>query len=238
MRIRIPGVLALVMSTAVATASCAHSQAEHDQMVQTIESLKQANKELEERGEEQIAELAAQLEDLNDELDMYKSLAQKRAQVMEQLMDDLQELIDAGKLEVKMVDGRMLLELPGDVLFPSNSTSLGSEGSEVLSDVADALAKLEDIELQVEGHTDADPIVSGPFEDNWELSCERSLVVVRYLEELGISPVRLSAAGYSKYQPVASNDTEEGEAENRRIEITVVPDLSALPDPEQIEESL
>lgn len=233
-----PRMPATVVCAAALLFGCAHTQEEHDAMLAEIEQLKAANVELQEESQERIAQLMAQLEELQEELEEYKSLAQKRAEVMKQLMEDLAGLIEAGKLEVKMVDGKMMLELPGNVLFPSNSTTLGTDGQSVLGDVADALGRIEDIDFQVEGHTDSDPIKGGPFQDNWELSCQRALVVVRYLEEQGVEPVHLSAAGYSKYQPVAPNETEADKAKNRRIEITIIPDLSELPDPEKIAETL
>jgi chemotaxis protein MotB len=73
----------------------------------------------------------------------------------------------------------------------------------------------------VEGHTDDVPIKSAAFPSNWELSAARAIAVVRFLQDQGVDPAKLAAAGYGEYQPIAGNDTPEGRAQNRRIEITL-----------------
>ena len=80
-----------------------------------------------------------------------------------------------------------------------------------------------------EGHTDDVPIKTAKFPSNWELGAARALVVLRTLEEGGVTPAQLSAATYGENRPTAKNDSDEGRAANRRIEIVVVPDLSDLP---------
>jgi chemotaxis protein MotB len=89
------------------------------------------------------------------------------------------------------------------------------------------LKDVKDKRIQVEGHTDNVRIVSSlkkKFPTNWELSTARATEVVRYLQEAGgIAPKLLSATGYSEYQPVAPNDTDEGKHKNRRIEIVLLP---------------
>jgi chemotaxis protein MotB len=89
------------------------------------------------------------------------------------------------------------------------------------------LAKIEGKRIQIEGHTDNDPIggkLMEKFPTNWELSTSRALAVVHFLQsEVGINALRLSGAGYGEYQPTALNDTAEGKAVNRRIEIVLLP---------------
>lgn len=223
------GLLCTLLST-----GCAHTMSEHQSMLEQIAGLEAQNAELEARDEALVAELEKRLAELEEA----KREAEMRAEIMKKLLEDFGELIEAGKLDVKIVDGKMMLELPGDVLFPSNSTDLGDAGEDVLEEVARVLAAIDDIRFQVEGHTDSDPIVTGLYDDNWELSCERALVVVRFLKKQGMAPELLSAAGYSMYDPVDSNETEQGKSSNRRIEIIVVPDLASLPDPDTIEEVL
>jgi chemotaxis protein MotB len=91
----------------------------------------------------------------------------------------------------------------------------------LLSEVADQIPDNIDWIIRVDGHTDAQQIgAGGPFANNWELSQARALSVVLYMsEELGIPPSRLAATGFGEFRPVASNDTPEGRAQNRRIEL-------------------
>jgi len=86
----------------------------------------------------------------------------------------------------------------------------------------------------VAGHTDTQPIKKSEFASNWQLSTERAITVVQFLQENGVKPANLSAAGYSEYQPVSKST----KAANRRIEIVIVPDLDELPSLDEIEELL
>jgi chemotaxis protein MotB len=113
------------------------------------------------------------------------------------------------------------------ILFPSGSADISKEGKIVLDKVVDILKDVKDKRIQVEGHTDNVRIYSAfktRYPTNWELSTGRATQVVRYLQEHGgIAPQVLSATGYSEYQPVAPNDTDDGKAKNRRIEIVLLP---------------
>jgi chemotaxis protein MotB len=112
------------------------------------------------------------------------------------------------------------------VLFEPGQADLRSEGREVVDKLAAAIGRLPN-KLTVEGHTDNVPI-SGRYASNWELSTARATTVLRELiERHGISPARLSAAGYADERPLATNDTAEGRAANRRVELVVLADVSA-----------
>jgi len=87
--------------------------------------------------------------------------------------------------------------------------------------VAEALAGVQGKLIRVEGHTDNVPVHASTWTSNWDLSAARALAVVRVLQEKGVDPTRLAAAGYGEYQPIASNDTPEGKSLNRRIEIVL-----------------
>jgi chemotaxis protein MotB len=127
-----------------------------------------------------------------------------------------------------MRDGRMVLQMRNDVLFDSGRTTVKDEGKDALQEVAGVLMTLNGRKFQVVGHTDNDPISSPRYPSNWELSTARAVAVVRYLIEEGVDTAMLSAAGYGPFDPVASNETPEGKARNRRIEIVLQPDLSEL----------
>jgi chemotaxis protein MotB len=110
------------------------------------------------------------------------------------------------------------------ILFASGSATIGAEGRAALRKVADALRGLEGKAIRVEGHTDNVPTGSNTaFASNWELSSARALAVVRFLQDGGVDPTRLSGAGFGEYQPVGANDTADGRSLNRRIEIVLSP---------------
>lgn len=115
------------------------------------------------------------------------------------------------------------------VLFDTGKAELKPEAQQVLKELAVELAKLPH-HLRVEGHTDNVPIHNALYPSNWELSAARAVRVVRFLIEAGgLDPGRLSAVGYGEYRPIASNETPEGRARNRRVDIVLLQDeLSAL----------
>jgi chemotaxis protein MotB len=145
------------------------------------------------------------------------------------LLARFQKLIDAGKLKVQIKEGRMVLVLPTDILFPSGSAKLSDDGKTAIREVAGVLATMSDRKFQVEGHTDNVPIRTRRFRSNWELASARALGVVKEMMESGMSGRLLSAASYGDFQPIATNDTAVGKKANRRIDIVLVPDLSTLP---------
>lgn len=161
--------------------------------------------------------------------------AQQRVYEFKKLLSRFQSLIDAGKLRIKIVDGRMVLELPTDILFASGSATLSPEGEAALREVGGVLAEMRDRGFQVEGHTDNVPIDTRRFANNWELAAARALGVRATLEAAGMKPEQLSAASFGETRPVADNSSSAGKAANRRIEIVLVPDLSSLPGADDLE---
>lgn len=108
-----------------------------------------------------------------------------------------------------------------DVLFASGSADFGTEGTQIIGAVAPILAGFGN-EILVEGHTDTVPINRAGY-DNWDLSADRALAVLKLLVTgYGIDPDRMVAAGYGEFRPRASNDTDEGKAKNRRVELVIV----------------
>jgi chemotaxis protein MotB len=166
-----------------------------------------------------------------DELRKAKEDADKRAAVFKSITEKMKSLIDSGKLQVIMRHGRMVVKLPAGVLFASGSAELSKDGLGAVSEVAHILRQFPDRHFEVAGHTDNIAIVPSPtsgFRTNLELSAGRAVVVAQALEKGGMNGAHLSAAGYAEFQPVASNRTEAGRQENRRIEIALVPNLAEL----------
>jgi chemotaxis protein MotB len=163
--------------------------------------------------------------------DLEKRRAQAEARVNEfkDLLAKFKTLIDAGKLKVKIVDGRMVVVLATDILFASGSATLSKDGKVAIAEVAQVLASIPKRNFQVEGHTDNVPISTQQFPSNWELAAFRATHVVKAMIEAGMPKERISAASFADTKPIGVNDMPEGKALNRRIEITIVPDLSSLP---------
>jgi chemotaxis protein MotB len=137
-------------------------------------------------------------------------------------------MIDARELSIVLRDGRMVLRMPNDVLFDSGSVVVKPAGLKVLGVIAGVLKSVSDRRFQVAGHTDSVPIATPRFASNWDLSTARAVEVVRVLATHGLRQPLLSAAGYGEFDPVASNDTNDGRARNRRIEIAVQPNINEL----------
>ncbi len=178
------------------------------------------------------ARLQASVEEMRAalaELSRRKAAAEARIGEFRTLLERFAKLIDAGKLRVKMVDGRMVVELASDVLFASGKANLSEDGQAAIDEVAGVLATIPERRFQIEGHTDNVPIRSAAYPSNWELASARSLTVLKRMVEGGMPPERISAASFGEFKPAKPNDTPEGKAANRRIEIVVLPDLSSLP---------
>ena len=164
------------------------------------------------------------------ELSQRRAEAEARVKQFKDLLARFKTLIDAGKLKVKIVDGRMVLQLPTDVLFSSGKAKLSEDGLASVKEVAGVLVTLpKKRRFQVEGHTDNVPIKTPRYNSNWQLAAARALNVVEAMMEAGMTGARISAAAFGEYRPVAGNDSDAGKAQNRRIEIVMEPDLSSLP---------
>jgi chemotaxis protein MotB len=131
-----------------------------------------------------------------------------------------------GRDDVQIVGDRFVFQ--SEVLFAQGQAEIGPQGQEQLAKLAITLADIAqkipgDINwiLQVDGHTDNVPIRAGRYADNWDLSTERALSVVRYLNQQGLPANRLAAAGYGEYQPLDASDSANARRKNRRIELKI-----------------
>jgi chemotaxis protein MotB len=210
-----------------------------------IERLEQRRRELEDRLQsaadevhrlevvlsERGAEYALLQEQLQS-LSVIQQEVRERNRIYEDVIGRFRSLIDAGQLAVAIDRGRMVIQLPQDILFPSGSATLSADGTRTLREVGGVLATLEGRTFQVEGHTDNVPISTAQFPSNWELSSARALSVVRVLIQGGVPPESLSGAGYGEHQPVASNEDATSRRLNRRIEIVMLPNLDVIAESE------
>ncbi len=171
-----------------------------------------------------------------EELRRQQQQAEARLATFRQMLGRFRAMIDQGRLRVRIVRGRMVIELPAGILFDSGDARLRREGEEVLRQVAQVLAQIPDRDFLVAGHTDNVQIGrGGRFADNWELSTARAVNVSRFLSQNGLAAEHIGAAGYAEFQPAVANDTEQNRALNRRVEIVLMPNINELPDLSSLE---
>lgn len=139
------------------------------------------------------------------------------------LMQTLSTQVAAGSVSIKMDRDGLVISLREAGFFDSGSAAPKPAALPTLRQIAGKLSATP-YDLRVEGHTDNVPIHNAEFDSNWELSSARATRIARLFLDMGaIAPDRLSAAGYAEFHPVASNDTAEGRAENRRVDLVVMP---------------
>lgn len=169
--------------------------------------------------------LGAQLRVREQELAAHSAELQRIQGTYESLVEDLEQEVATGQIQIEQLREGLRLNLSDRILFPSGSAELSEQGVAVLKKVA---AQLHGIRhrVEVQGHTDGVPIsgqLATRFPTNWELASARAARVVRLLEAEKIDPARLTAISFGANRPVAPNDTPEGRARNRRIEIRLIP---------------
>ena len=159
-------------------------------------------------------------------------LAQKEASVnhlKNQIIMALVGFEDKG-ITVEQKNGRVYVSMEAELLFNSGSTAVGKEGKTAVIQLAKALEDQEELTILVEGHTDSDQLSGkGLYKDNWELSAERAISIVRIMASNSqLNPATLTSAGRGEFNPIAENDTPENKAKNRRIEVILTPNLDKL----------
>jgi len=188
--------------------------------------------------DKKLAGLNASLEEQARALAEYKARAHQLELIkarFEALRRKLDELTRLG-LAVNIRHNRMVISLPGDVLFDSGRDTLKKDGQSILMKVAaviNADDQLKRRDYQVAGHTDNKALNGGPFHDNWGLSLMRAREVLLYLvgDKGGNLPIaHWSAAGFADTDPVASNDSDDGRQKNRRCDLIVVPSVEEMLD--------
>lgn len=205
---------------------------------QNIENLQSSNTSL----QQQISSLQHQMDSANQTAAGALAQSQRRLETLQSLIDqqrkttsDLrQKMTDALKgfnsneLSVAIKNGKVYVSLQENLLFPSGSAVVNPKGKQALGRLAGVLTINPDINVNIEGHTDSIPI-RGRYEDNWALSVARATSIVRILtKDYGIDPIRIIASGHSLYDPVDTNNSQEGRAKNRRTEIILSPKLDEL----------
>lgn len=185
----------------------------------------------------QVSKISSTLEDKEKALAEYKARA-KQLEALKARFDllkkKLEELTKLG-LAVTIRRNRMVISLPGDVLFDSGKDTLKQEGEDILKKVAAVIKNdqsLANRDYQVAGHTDNQPLTGGTFKDNWGLSLMRARSVLIFLvgKNGGLATRHWSAAGFGETDPVANNGSKDGQQKNRRCDLIVVPDVDEMLD--------
>lgn len=175
-----------------------------------------------------LQELAAR----NSRLEEQEQELAKLQETVSSVVTDLQSEVEASRLHIQRLKEGLRFELPDHVLFAAGSAELTAGGRDVLSEVADRIRGRSD-RVEVHGHTDATPMRSTSlYPSNWELAAARAARVVQVLIAHGLDPAHIVAVSHAEFDPVASNDTPEGRARNRRIEIRLLPLEAPEPDVE------
>jgi chemotaxis protein MotB len=255
----------VTLALGTSTLACGPSQDEYDAKVREVDRLKtllaaeqgesaKAKQELDESQrrinllKDQLKNAGVDISNLNANLEQQAKALEdykKRAEQLEKIrqrFELLRQKLDAlTKLGLKVVirGNRMVIQLPGDVLFDTGKETLKKEGKDILLKVAEVIrndAGLASRTFQVAGHTDNQPLSGGRFKDNWGLSAMRAREVLVFLLDPadkgggGLNPKTWSASGYGEVDPIAKNDTPEGKQANRRVELVLVPSAEEILD--------
>jgi chemotaxis protein MotB len=171
-------------------------------------------------------ELAGQLEAQKKKVVQVETVKEEASKTYTAMIEKMKSEIEDGQVTITELQGRLTVNMVDAILFDSGKADIKPEGRQLLQKVAEVIGQVEDKAIRVEGHTDNVKIggaLARAFPSNWELSAARAINVARYLQRLGVDPALLSAAAFGEYRPVSENDTTEGRAKNRRIEIVLVP---------------
>lgn len=234
--------LVWLLLSSIVVWGCGVPQSQHDAAMADAkkaeiacrEKLAQAQKDVDAlRGELAVAEGKASANDEAtraelEELRKQKAAAEARLKLFDEFLAKFKKMIDAGRLDITIRRGQIVLALGTDILFDTGKTEIKEDGKAALTEVAEALRSVTGRRFQVAGHTDTIPIKTKEFPSNWELSTARAVAVVKLLTEKGVRSDVLSAAGYAEYDPASSNATDKGRTKNRRIEIVIVPNIEDL----------
>ena len=150
----------------------------------------------------------------------------KVSSTYESMLEKMKSEIEQGQVTISELKGKLTVNMVDSILFDSGKAEVKKGGLEILGKVISILKDVNDKSIRIEGHTDDVQIsraLAQRYPTNWELSAARAINVARFLQEQGIDPANLSAIAYGEWKPVATNDTPEGRAKNRRIEIVLVP---------------
>lgn len=182
---------------------------------------------------ERLKKLQRDLEDRSNRVAELESLIAAKDEAMRNLKDAISRALTdfEGKgLTVEQRDGKVYVSMENKLLFKSGSWAVGTDGRTAVTQLGSVLADNPEIAVLIEGHTDNVPYTgNAQLSGNWDLSTKRATAIVKILKEnANIKPENLTAAGRGEYAPIATNDSPEGRAKNRRIEVILTPKLDEI----------
>ncbi len=194
---------------------------------------------------ENIKQTLAQLESKDKYIRLLQAAKSKADSINLALAVNLKGVLSQGiedeDVEVKVDKTVVFVNLSEKMLYKSGSAAITARANEVLGKIAQIIQSRPELEVMVEGHTDNVPIKNSCVTDNWDLSVKRATAVVRAMQDNhGVDPRRLVAAGRGEYASIATNDTADGRATNRRTRIIILPKLDQFYDllnPENVPEA-
>ena len=167
-----------------------------------------------------------QLRQAGLELQAKEEKVREQSEAFTRMQQAMKAELESKQVALKELEGKLTLTMVEAILFDSGKAEVKQEGRDALQKVADVLKTVEGQEIVVAGYTDNVQIgerLAKVYPSNWELSAARAISVVKILVSDGVNPENISAAGYGEFRPVADNDTQEGRAQNRRMEIILMP---------------
>lgn len=198
------------------------------ELTQTLEDREKEIKQKElllSRQNNLLYEKAQQLNELQEKINQQNQIVERLRNTIANALVNFKD----DELTVNVKDGKVYLSLSENLLFKSGSATMDQQGKEALGKLSVVLNNNPEIEILIEGHTDSIPISSNVYKDNWDLSVARATSIVRLLaNEYNVDGERLTASGRADNAPVATNETQEGRAKNRRTEIILSPKLEEL----------
>jgi len=232
--------LCIAVAVVLVSYGCMVAESTYTKKVEETESLnrrlgalEQVNRELKGENESlkaKVDELAVQVAEQRERVADLEMMKEQKVQEVSSeynaMIEKMKTEIAQGQVTITELKGKLTVNMVEAVLFDSGKAEVKKEGLAVLQKVVDVLKDARDKVIRVEGHTDNVPITGAlarVYPTNWELSAARAITVTRFLQARGIDAARLSTAAYGEFQPVADNETKEGRAKNRRIEIVLVP---------------
>ncbi len=173
-----------------------------------------------------LSKKIAEQRDKIAQLEKQKEKVQETSKTYGEMLEKMKSEVEKGQVTITELKGKLTVNMVESILFDSGKAEVKKGGLDVLNKVIDVLKDVKDKAIRIEGHTDnvkIGGILAKKYPTNWELSAARAINVTKYLQQQGVDPALLSACGFGEYKPIASNDTAEGRAKNRRIEINLVP---------------
>ena len=180
-----------------------------------------------------LDKLKAELEARSQRVAELENVIASKDAAMTKLKDAISKALtnfEGNGLTVEQRNGKVYVSMENKLLFESGSWAVGSNGKQAVKKLGEVLAENPEIAILIEGHTDDVPYKgNAQLSGNWDLSAKRATAIVNILRENeSINPENLTAAGRGEFAPVASNDTSEGKAQNRRIEVILTPKLDEI----------